>query len=176
MQMINQYRQSIGISEAFDHRIFIAKEDTRSSFSLDGKALLRHNDSITVNNPIIDNGKITYRVDMEIMQRQWGYLHESLKIISYAFENQRKMYKYAKAWNSYQNDYISEDEMDQIEEKVTIKIDKSIPISTVNAMVKVLFENINEDEFSTEELSTILGVSEEYIAEITAKINQKIEV
>ncbi len=76
MQMIHQYKQTIGVSRASDSKIFILKEDTRSSFplDLDIKSLLKHNDSITVNNPIIDNGKITYKFDIEIMERQWNYL------------------------------------------------------------------------------------------------------
>lgn len=97
-------------------------------------------------------------------------IENDLKIFVRAFQNQRKMYKYAIAWNKYQNDIISDEEMDKLEELLAVHIDNNCSIDEVNTNILSLFKYIKEDNFDFEELSTILAVPRKYIAELSSQI------
>ncbi len=121
-----------------------------------------------------DNGSI-WEEELSISnfiayERNVKSIKDDLNIFVKAFQNQRKMYKYAIAWNKYQNDIISDDEMDKLEELLVVHIDNNCLINEVNTNMLSLFKYIKEDNFDFEELSTVLGVPRKYIAELSSQI------
>ena len=125
----------------------------------------------------IDENRVSlrYQRDMEELFLIHFKTKESLQLMSKAFMNQRKLYKYQKAWDEYQADIIDEDQMDAIEEKLTISIDNNINDNVVNQMIQILFSNIDDDDFGIDELATILGVKRERVGKIVSQINTGIK-
>lgn len=95
-------------------------------------------------------------------------IQDDLNVFVKAFENQRKMYKYALAWNKYQNELILDEEMDKLEELLAVHIDNNCSMSEVNKNILSLFKYTKEDNFDFEELSSILGVPRKCIAELSS--------
>jgi len=106
-------------------------------------------------------------------ERSIELIKNDLKVFIKAFENQRKMYKYAIAWNKYQNDFISDEDMDKLEELLAVHIDNKCSIYEVDENMLSLFRYIKEDNFDFEELSSILGVPRKYIAELSLQVKSK---
>lgn len=97
-----------------------------------------------------------------------------LKVFIQAFENQRKMYKYSIAWNNYQNDLVSDDEMDKIEEQLVVCINNDFSIEETHNMMISLFKHIKEDDFDCEELSSILGVPKEHVLRLLSNPKKRL--